>query len=318
VVHLTKNLSAFYNRSRNYSPPSANAIDVWQNVIPPRQGEGFDTGVKVSFFGGRLLGTLDYFKTDYLNEANSTLRSQGAKQTLINNMWEVVDPSKVTPRTDWSGVRNLSTEGYEFQVTFAPTRSWRISANASRNSTVPSEIHPEVVRYLNTYRPEWQAKASLRTANGDTVGGTLADLEDAVALSLAEEGRQALGQRRWAFNVITNYSFPREGKLDGWSLGSAARWRGEPVIGYALDANGQFVNSRQFFGKQQTIVNAWIGHRLKRKALTMDIRFGIDNVLNENEPYLYRAVDDGAGNPAPTVRVKPTERTFTLTTSVKF
>jgi hypothetical protein len=127
-----------------------------------------------------------------------------------------------------------------------------------------------------------------------------------------------LGQRRWSFNLVTNYSFSKEGPLDGWSVGAAGRWRDNPVIGYAVNSNGEFVNNEPFYGKQQTIVNSWIGHRLKLKTLAIDFRLGIDNVLNENEPYLYRAVDDGSGNAAETVRMKPTERTFTFTTSIKF
>ena len=318
VVHATKNISAFYNHSRNYSPPSANNIDVWQNVIPPRQGKGYDVGLKLALFDGRLLGSLGYFQTDFVNEANSTLRSQGAKQNLINAMWEVVNPAKITPRTDWSGVRNLSTEGYEFQLTFAPTRNWRLAVNASRNSTVPSEIHPEVVRYVNFHRAEWAAKGELRTADGDTVAQTLAELDDAVALSLAEEGRQALGQRRWGVNVITNYSFGKEGRLAGWSVGSAARWRSKPVIGYAVTAGGEFINTAPFFGEEQIVVNSWIGHRLKLKRLGIDFRLGIDNIFSDNEPYLYRALDGGNGRPIPTVRLKPVQRTFTFSASFKY
>jgi hypothetical protein len=51
--------------------------------------------------------------------------------------------------------------------------------------------------------------------------------------------------------------------------------------------------------------------------LTVDFRLGVGNGLNENEPYLYRAVDDGFGYPVETVRMQPTERTCTFTTSIK-
>ena len=119
-------------------------------------------------------------------------------------------------------------------------------------------------------------------------------------------------------NVIANYSFGKKGRLAGWSVGSAARCRSQPVIGYAVNAGGDFINSAPFFGEEQIVVNSWIGHRLKLKRAGIDFRLGIDNAFSEDEPYLYRAIDGGAARPVPTVRLKPVQRTFTLSASFKY
>ena len=320
VFHFTKNVSAYYNMSDNFNPPSGNTIDVWQHIVPPQQGRGKDLGVKVALFDGRLLGSVGYFETTLLNETNSTLRSQGNKSSVINDLWAAVDPSKATPREDWSGVRDTASHGMEAQFVFTPTPSWRVMLNGSRNITKSSNLIPEVQSYIATYRPLWEAKRSSPAVSnfGPTVGQVLAALDSAMALTLAETGRQALGQRVWAANVVTDYRFGRTSRLSGWNVGADARWRGAPTIGYRVDAAGNFLNRNPFWGKEQTIVDSWIGYRLKWREATIDVRLRVDNLLDDADPYLYRAVDDGKGNAVPTVRLKPTPRAFTLSSTLTF
>lgn len=320
VFHLTKNFSAYYNTSDNFSPPSGNTINIWQSIVPPQRGTGLDTGLKLSLFGGRLLGSVGYFETTLQNETNSTLRSQGNKSAVINDLWDAVDPSKATPREDWSGVRDTASRGVEMQFVFTPTPSWRISANASRNITKSSNLIPEVVAYIAANRATWEVKRNLPAVSnfGTTVGQVLTSLDNAMALTLAETGRQALGQRVWSANVVTDYKFPRTSKLSGWDVGGTGQWRGAPTIGYKLDATGQFDNNHPFWGKEQTIVGTWVGYRLKWKDRTVDFRLRAENAFDESEPYLYRAVDDGTGKAAPTVRLKPAPRVLTFTSSISF
>ncbi len=64
-----------------------------------------------------------------------------------------VDPSKATPREDWSSVRDTASHGVEMQFVFTPIPNWRISANASRNITKSSNLIPEVVAYIATNHP---------------------------------------------------------------------------------------------------------------------------------------------------------------------
>ncbi len=320
VAHFTKNLSAYYNVSDNFSPPSGNTIDIWQRIVPPQQGHGVDSGLKFSFFGGKLLGSVGYFESTLLNETNSTLRSQGNKSAVINDLWAAVDPSKATPREDWSGVRDTGSHGAELQLVFTPTPNWRISANASRAITKSTNLIPEVVSYIATYRPLWEAKRNspVTSSFGTTVGQVLASLDSAMALTLAETGRQALGQRVWSSNVVTDYKFAKNSKLAGWDVGGTAQWRGAPTIGYKLDATGQFDNNRPFWGKEQWLFGAWLGYRTKWRQTGVDLRLRAENLLNEKEPYLYRAVDDGAGNAAPTVLLKTAPRALTFSASFAF
>ncbi|MES2693292.1 MAG: hypothetical protein V4773_07450, partial [Verrucomicrobiota bacterium] len=86
----------------------------------------------------------------------------------------------------------------------------------------------------------------------------------------------------------------------------------------AIDASGQFDNNRPFHGAEQLLVDSWLGYRLKWKKYALDFRLRAENVLNDDDPYLYRAVDDGTGNAYPTVRLKPAPRAFTFSTSVAF
>jgi hypothetical protein len=55
------------------------------------------------------------------------------------------------------------------------------------------------------------------------VGQVLASLDLVMALTLAETGRQALGQREWAANVVTDYRFSKTSVLQGWNVGCGRR-----------------------------------------------------------------------------------------------
>ncbi|MES2693291.1 MAG: TonB-dependent receptor plug domain-containing protein, partial [Verrucomicrobiota bacterium] len=228
VAHLTKNFSVYYNTSDNFEPPGGNTINVWQEIVPPAKGTGYDAGLKVSLFGGRLLGSVGYFETTKENEGNSTLTSQGNKSAVIASLWEATDPSKAPGRNDWVGLRDIAAHGMEAQFVFTPTPSWRISVSGSRNITKSSNLVPELIAYIATHRPVWEANLNRPAVSnfGTTVGQVLASLDNSMALTLAETGRQALGQREWSANLVTDYRFSKLTFLEGWNVGASGRWRG--------------------------------------------------------------------------------------------
>jgi len=321
VVHAGRGLSFYVNRSDNFNPPSASAIDIFERAVPPQAGKGLDTGIKFDLFRGKLMGSIGYFETVFKNEAISTLRSVGNKGGAIVDIWEVIDTSQlVTSGKEWSGIRDTASHGLEVQTVLSPTPNWRLSWTLGRSVNRSTKIFPEVVEYINLHRARWLAGASLPATSsfGATVGEVVRYLDDQVALSLAELGRLGLGQREWSSTLVTDYRFPKNSFLDAWNIGSSARWRSEPVIGFKLNATGGFDNQRPFLGKQQTLVDAWIGYRLRVKKSMVNFRLRIENALEESTPYIYKAVDDGRGNPAVTNRLTPTERAYTFSMNVVF
>jgi hypothetical protein len=49
----------------------------------------------------------------------------------------------------------------------------------------------------------------------------------------AQEGKPTLEQRQYRVNFVTNYTF-RDGFLQGFSIGGAARWQSDNAVGYPL------------------------------------------------------------------------------------
>jgi len=52
------------------------------------------------------------------------------------------------------------------------------------------------------------------------------------ATAIATEGSASAEQRKWRVNLVANYTFSREGRLKGWSLGTGVRWQDKLGIGY--------------------------------------------------------------------------------------
>lgn len=146
--------------------------------------------------------------------------------------------------TQWAGAitdtQNIDSRGFEAELIFNPTRSWRIAFNAARQKTVLTNIAPRLTELLETVwvphlaqfgHLDWNAP--VQEVNGNTTLEQVNNrLIDYYAIK-GNEGRPNPEQREWRFNLITNYTF-REGAFKGWSIGGSARWEDEFAAGYPI------------------------------------------------------------------------------------
>lgn len=135
---------------------------------------------------------------------------------------------------------DIESKGFEAEITFNPTRNWRIAFNATRQETVLTHIAPALTMLLEqTWLPhlakfgdlDWNEPAGV-VAGNTTVQQINDRLLDYYAIK-GQEGRPQMEQRRWRFNVVTRYGFS-EGRLRGFSLGGAVRWEDRYATGYPL------------------------------------------------------------------------------------
>ncbi len=180
--------------------------------------------------------------------------------------------------TQWAGAitdtQDIDAEGFEAEVIFNPTRSWRIAFNAARQKTVLTNIAPRLTTLLNTVwiphlaqfgHLDWNAPVQ-EVAGNTTLQQVNNRLIDYYAIK-GNEGRANPEQREWRFNLITNYQF-REGALTGWSIGGAARWEDEFAGGYPIivdSTSGLVLPDVQnpYFGKAKISYDLTLGYRRK-------------------------------------------------------
>jgi len=188
--------------------------------------------------------------------------------------------------TQWAGAitdtQDIDASGFEAEIIYNPTRSWRIAFNAAQQETVLTNIAPRLTGLLNdVWIPhlaqfghlDWNAPVQ-ENAGNTTAQQVNNRLIDYFAIK-GNEGRANPETREWRFNFITNYQF-RAGGLKGFSIGGAARWEDEFAGGYPLlvdSATGLITPdvNNPFYGKRQMSVDATFGYRRK-----LDFFGGVD------------------------------------------
>jgi hypothetical protein len=68
LSELLQGLTFYYNQSDNFNPPSTFQTDYFKNPLPKPTGKGRDGGFGVSLFGNKLVGRLNWYENESLNE----------------------------------------------------------------------------------------------------------------------------------------------------------------------------------------------------------------------------------------------------------
>jgi len=184
--------------------------------------------------------------------------------------------------TQWAGqitdTQDISAEGMEAEFIINPARSWRIAFNAAQQKTVLTNFAPRLQTILEGFWIphleefgwlDWNAP--VEPLNGVTTLENRNDfLLDYFALK-GNEGKPNSEQREWRFNLVTNYTF-REGKLNGFSFGGAARWQDEYSGGYPI------IDDPTSVLRLPDVDNPWV----VESDLAIDLSFGYRKKILDN------------------------------------
>lgn len=317
VLHAHRNVSFFYNRSTNYQAVNQSTRTLANELLPPRRGQGYDTGIKFSLWQERITGSFDYFVTRQQNINDTTIR--GNKTNWINAIWDALDArQRVDP--SWGDVRAQKTRGFEFQLIGNPSSNLRLMANASRNLSELEDQGHFTFKYLDANIPGWLARASTPVVSND--GRTVGDLVARIQAQ-ASDDRQLIGIRQtrvfeWQTNFVGRYQFDRSSPLKGFAVGTAYRWRDAPVIGYAR--KGAMLDlTRPFYSVPSSNVDAWVEYNRTFSFANRKVRwvaqFRVQNVWDDRTMLPWTAEDDGAGNKVIFSRRTPGARQFVLSST---
>ena len=312
VFNAHRNIGFFYNQSTNYVAVNQATRTLANELLPPRRGQGFDTGVKFSALREQIIGSVTYFETRQQNINDTTIR--GNKTNWINAIWDAVDPRRrVDPA--WGDVRAQKTEGWEFQVVANPTKNFRLMANASQNHSLLEEQGRFTFKYLAANYPEWLARGGTAVVSPD--GRTVADLVARIQAQASDDA-QLIGIRQtrvfeWQANIVGRYQFDRDTWLKGFAVGSAYRWRNAPVIGYAR--RGAMLDlTRPFYSVASDNLDAWLEYNRTLGVFNRRIRWTaqlrVQNVFDDRTMLPWTAEDDGTGRKIVFSRRTPGARQF--------
>lgn len=296
VLHATEWLSFYYNNANNFNPNSARSDLIDGGLIGHRIGEGQDAGIKLRLLNNKVNVNLGWYETldtnrqvgidnNWFNHINAIWRTLGQPERQINV---------------YADTQDLAGKGYELEVTANFTSNWRTSFNWSITDQITTNQQPRTVAYVAEHLPTWQANAGRdldRTGTSltaPTVGVAIQNAQFILDTILAGNGNVRRGLREHAGNVFTNYTFARDSRLKGFSVGAGANYRGKNVVGYDSSRG-----NAPIYGNEFILVNAMVryGRKLGWRNTDWRVQVNVDNLLGEhdlqvtdadqNRPYRY-------------------------------
>lgn len=293
--------------SAAFSPASNNAV---MQVASFWVAEGNNNPENVPFMDAAVARLFSDLPSDF-----ATLRQFGKVGTAPNISATFGNLSGV------SDTAGFTAKGTEIDVVYNPTRNWRILANVAKQETVQSNSFPGTREFIARMTKIWNstitdprtgAVVSLRNIprNGYPVGfgptnpapptsQLLGDYLDVnvyvpLATSLATEGSASAEQRKWRANLVTSYMFGRDsifgGKLNGWSIGGAARWQDKLGLGYPTTRNANssvtIDIAHPYYSPAVINVDAWLSYTRKLWSNRIDwkMQLNLRNLIADEDP----------------------------------
>ncbi|WP_414661122.1 TonB-dependent receptor plug domain-containing protein [Horticoccus sp. 23ND18S-11] len=196
-----------------------------------------------------------------LNLSNSRFAAQGITPTAaqsasavakimgVTDEWMSVFLSAGPGQPQTNGLSDIVSKGYEVEMTYNPTRNWRIKFTGAQQIAIDAAIGPEQFNYWQERLPVWTtARGDSVPGNGDgkgapywttipVLGGDTPEtayyngLISPYLFSVANVGKPRTQVRKYRWNTVTNYTFT-EGRLKNFNVGGAVRWEDKASIGF--------------------------------------------------------------------------------------
>ena len=347
VFHVFSWLSLNYSRSTNFNPVADASWKNYQSESAPNTtGKTEDFGVRFSLLEGRLSIGLNRFAAMANDQARLANQYRAPLNNVLNrlraNYRDFGDAHFISMDTPTAPLVNLvdnvsdtwsyRATGYELNLTFNPSRNWRVALTGSENGNVLGTHLASLGRYLNTAAPfeglaTWRrfaselrkVEAGQRSAAFDLnpvdpaarskAGADALFIEQQAATAersyqdeLAIEGITTSRNGRYAFNGLITHVFSKEGRLQGWSLGGNFRWRSASTVGYrrTLSAagvpNGIIDPSRPLKGASQVDPGAMLSYeRRVFRNVSWRTQLNVENPLDWSKPRLVSSDYDTNG-----------------------
>ncbi len=198
-----------------------------------------------------------------------------------------LDSGLAQPQT--VGTTDVTSQGYELEVIYNPTRNWRIKFTGAQAEAFDRAISPEIFNYWQSRLPLWT------TIRGDRVPGSgdgqgalwwstvasnnttpeasyLNGLISPYLVGVANVGKPRTQVRKYRWAAVSSYDFT-EGALKNWTFGGALRWEDKASIGFGGKApatSGNFAGAileldqnKPFYDRARYYADLSAGYRFK-------------------------------------------------------
>jgi hypothetical protein len=159
----------------------------------------------------------------------------------VTDEWMSVFLSAGPGQPQTNGLSDIVSKGYEVEMTYNPTRNWRIKFTGAQQIAIDAAIGPEQFNYWQERLPVWTTARddqgrlwwnTIPALGGDTPETAYYNgLISPYLFSVANVGKPRTQVRKYRWNTVTNYTFT-EGRLKNFNVGGAVRWEDKASIGF--------------------------------------------------------------------------------------
>lgn len=251
VLHLASWLNPAVNFSETFNPPGS-IVRIDGRSLEPTVATGIDYSLRMELFENKLNLNFTYYTTE---EVNNTIPQDGP--AFFNNLYDanVVGDTSATGRNirgfgrlpnQYRDTRTRSGDGYEFEVTFNPTRALRLTGNIGFPKLYEANAYPDVRAYIDKNADAFKQIANdagviIGSDNIARVNETIpinqrsSDVNNAVnAYNNIYSFRRnivdgkRLQQDQPVANLFADYTI-QTGRLKGLRVGAGVRYRGKQI-----------------------------------------------------------------------------------------
>jgi hypothetical protein len=358
VVKPLRWLSLSYNQANSFNPGSA-VYDVWGQPLPDPRGKSKDYGFSFRLFNDRVVVTAKQYETVDIGRSTSDLNTIVQRAIRMDRRSSSGDPGL----TDWyiaqlqilhpgldqatlvaqtltatgadydflrshinkthGDASNSYSRGKEVEITFNPTRYWRMKFTGSQEEPLNGVMSPAVQDYITSRMPTWTtikdpvSGATWWTtpeANGTIprdfyINNVNANLKLAVAL----QGKRRSQTREYHASFLSSYALAgltENHWLKPLDIGGSLRWQDKASIGYLgapPDPDGivrEYDPNKPVWQKADYFADVFAKYRLRffHDKVQCTLQLNVNNVFEnghlqavavnpDGRPWAFRIVD---------------------------
>lgn len=200
-------------------------------------------------------------------------------------------------------VKTALSKGFEFETTYNITKNWRLTMNVAQIKATESNRGQNWAETVAWVKENWfnnPAIRALRVGVGgqlDTIGGWEQRAITGFLNVIEADGAINPNIRKWRANLVTNYTFPKTSRLEGFGVGGAVRFQDRIFLGYGgktnpADPTGSLISdiTQPIMGPTQTDYDAWLSYRVElSNKIVMRLQLNIRNLFTNDELVPFRA-----------------------------
>ncbi len=319
------------NKWFGFTPGDSRYLQPRASLTDPAQANNVNPTLTAAETTARNLWFTQRTAAEWLRPVDPELaKTWNFQQAPNGGTWSATRPPNV------GNVADTVSEGWEFEGTFNPTPSWRMSFNAAMQEAKKSNVGADFAEFVKKNLPLWSDGDGKQATNTREMNGfedipyfggftnqlgvlAINNMYVPYLNAVAADGSPVQELRRWRFNFVNNYDF-RGGFMKGFSVGGAARWQDKVATGFPVKKNsiGVWVYdvAHPYYGSDEINYDAWLRYSRKilndriKWTLQLNVRdiFGSDDLI---------AVTTQPNGQVASARI-PQPNKWTLTNSFEF